>query len=454
MEKMIYPEALKTNSIYLANAIREVTEESYPLRNGIRYELIPKEALEPFLTSDKNALHQISDTSFQKAFTAFLEEGVESENFQQNKLPYIGDIELCLLDIYFDQLDEFVENSQMGWYEVEITADGQYSCTASSILGEEAASYRCNIRMLPMEAQQMLKKMYQLVSSKEESESSSYEIIQQNTVVQSLVLYYVGAALCVEIHDTNQAVGFFDMGLFTGASSISAFVRNHSPQVLTNKAAILNQLQNQPNQTIILSHWHDDHYSLLYSIRNIPLYLPFLQQSSFYVPQPTYYSQAAINLNQSIINAGGAFHVLNNAAPPNVNAFTINNNPNFLCRKIDAYNNTHPHHHGIYAVVTLASGRLAFLAGDCTYAGIHPNDRAQQYAYIQACHHGGNYALYPAQRDRNSIPRSNPGQNPTAVYSANGYTYGHPDPDFVNDHTIVGYTNPIPLYNYASYTFQ
>lgn len=452
MEKMVYPKALKTNSIYLANTIREVTEESYPLRNGVRYELIPKEVLDPFLTSDKNALHQISDASFRKAFTAFLEEGAESENFQQNKLPYLGEVELCLLDIYFDQLDEFAENSQMGWYEVEITEDGHYSCIASSILGDEAASYRCNIRMLPTEAQQMLKKIYQLVSSKGEPEIFPCNAIQQNTVIQSLVLYYVGAALCVEIHDTNQAVGFFDMGLYTGANSTNAFVRQNSLLAMINETLILSQLQNQPSQTVILSHWHDDHYNLLYSIRNNPLYHPFLQQSSFYVPQCGL--QAAINLNQSVLNAGGAFHVQNNAAAPNINAFTINNNPHFLCRKIDAFANPYPHHHGIYAVVTLASGRLAFLAGDCTYAGIDANDRVQQYAYIQACHHGGNYAVSPAQRNINDIPWPNPGQNPTAVYSANGYTYGHPNPMFVNDHTAAGYTNPIPLYNWLRFIFN
>lgn len=105
-------------------------------------------------------------------------------------------------------------------------------------------------------------------------------------------------------------------------------------------------------------------------------------------------------------------------------------------------------------MVKLVSGRLAFLAGDCTYAGVDINDRFNLYAYIQACHHGGNYALRPAQRNINDIPLPDPAQNPTAVYSANGVTYGHPNQRFVNDHNAIGYVNHIPLYNRFVYFCQ
>ncbi len=451
MKKSAIPKELSGS--YLANAIREVTEESYPLRNGMRYELIPKEVLESFLTLDRNAFHRISDVSFQNAFTAFLEEGVESENFQQNKLPYLGTVEPCLLDIYFDQWDEFAENDQLGWYEVEIKANGRYYCIAETVLGENPSFYRCDIKMLPEEEQQLLKKMYQLVSSREKPGKTSCNAIWQNTVINALALYYVGAALCVAIIDgANQVVGYFDMGLCSGTNSSYAFVRNNSWLAQINEITILNQLQQNPNQTVIISHWHEDHFNLLYSIRNNQQYQPFWQQSSFYVPDTNL--QMAINVNQSVLAAGGTFVVMPNIVAPALFQFQINNNPNILCCKMDAFRDAHPHHHGIYTMVKLVSGRLAFLAGDCTYAGVDINDRFNLYAYIQACHHGGNYALRPAQRNINDIPLPDPAQNPTAVYSANGVTYGHPNQRFVNDHNAIGYVNHIPLYNRFVYFCQ
>jgi len=451
MKKLAIPKEL--GGSYLANAIREVTEESYPLRKGMRYELVPKEVLEPFLTLDKNAFHRISDVSFQNAFTAFLEEGVESENFRQNKLPYLGTVEPCLLDIYFDQWDEFAENNRLGWYEVEIKADGRYSCIAETVLEEHPVSYRCDIEMLPEEEQQILKKMYQLVGSQEEPEKPSCNAIWQNTVINALALYYVGAALCVAIIDgANQVVGYFDMGLYSGANSSSVFVQNNSWLAQINEINILNQLQQNPNKTVIISHWHDDHINLLYSIRNNQQYQTFWQQSSFYVPNSNF--QMAININQTVLAAGGTFVVMPNIAASSFTHFQINNNPNILCCKIDAFSDGHPHHHGIYTMVKLASGKLAFLAGDCTYAGVAINDRFNLYAYIQACHHGGNYAVRPAQRNINDIPLPDPAQNPTAVYSANGVTYGHPNLNFVRDHNMIGYVNHIPSYNGLLHLFQ
>ena len=122
---------------------------------------------------------------------------------------------------------------------------------------------------------------------------------------------------------------------------------------------------------------------------------------------------------------------------------------NIFVGKIDAFppgrigeeakDSDHPHHHGLYAMVRFSNGERCLLAGDCTYSGISERHRkGRDLFYLQASHHGGNYALKPAKPNDLDIPE--PGNREgQVVYSANGVTYGHPKAEVVKTHQKRGW---------------
>lgn len=83
------------------------------------------------------------------------------------------------------------------------------------------------------------------------------------------------------------------------------------------------------------------------------------------------------------------------------------------------------------------------LAGDCTYSGI-PDGQKNGCSYLQACHHGGEYALLPSTGNPTvniPIPKADDNYR-KVIYSANGITHGHPNQAIVDQHAAKGWTNP------------
>ena len=190
---------------------------------------------------------------------------------------------------------------------------------------------------------------------------------------------------------------------------------------------------------MILSHWHSDHISLITQIKENKYGKAFLEKSYWIVPQTA--SPYGCRLCSMMKNC----YVMNHSYP---NGERIEMK-NIFVGKIDAFppgligeeakDSDHPHHHGLYAMVRFSNGERCLLAGDCTYSGISERHRkGRDLFYLQASHHGGNYALKPAKPNDLDIPE--PGNREgQVVYSANGVTYGHPKAEVVKTHQKRGW---------------
>lgn len=464
---MVYHET-ESNWSYHAYASRHVFEEKGKMRSGVEFEVYKSTKVMPFLTKDRSLLQSGDNEDHINLLDHYLNYGSESDEFKSSKLGYFGNPnDMYYLTVWFNEPSEASSIDDTSWYIIE---DGNFFDfeVAPLINTEDIYKGRCSIRVIPKEHEEALNDIMMLHSVNSSVESDQLGEVRHNNFFWGANIYYVGAALCVGIISAAPSVfgwveggieAFYDFGYKSGVHSANAFVSGNAPKAQVNLQRIQNELIFRPNKNIIISHWHSDHVSIVWQIVGNAAYNGFWANSAWVVPQSGSISSTVVN---NLVHAnGGSFTVLPNVFPANNAPVMLNGNGNFLYGKTDAFNtNTpagrHPHHHGIYSKVSFIDQTGNYLShlmltGDVTYYGI-PCIVKNGCQYLQACHHGGNYAYSPCNQDPNvnigsiPVPHVQPGYM-KAFYSANGVTHGHPNPGIVDLHVHVGWGTYYYTYN-------
>ncbi len=451
-------------------ASRVVYEEKGKMRSGVEFEVIQSQKIAAFLKRDRALAQKYQDKTFVDLLEHYLEYGPDNEAFYHKKLAYFGNsTTVFYFTIWFNAPAEAEQIVLTKWYLIE--DEGRFGYQVVPFMSDEIVKAgTCNIYNTQQPDQDTLNALLRVKSLEGNSEKRKKDIngefvqaIKNNTKFYGVNFYYVGAALCAGIHSSKYYSGlgvwlanrteiYFDLGYRSGASSGNAYVQGNSNKAIANLAIIMQDLIKEPEKIVFISHWHSDHISLVSQIDGDVNFNPFWAHSTWYVPETSapVANIVANNLQQN----GGTMVTLNNVFPADNTIKRINNNPNLLYGKIDAFDaaedsGKHPHHHGIYAKVKLIDleakeDEEILLVGDCTYSGI-PDERKNDCAFLQACHHGGDYSLPPCSQstavNRYYIPT--PLANDKykyVIYSANGVTHGHPNPEVVGLHTWRGWT--------------
>lgn len=437
---------------YLGYASRYLEEETYPFRCGWRFQLVDEDGLAPFLNHNFSLPSHKQSNSMKQAVSAFWEYGPQSPEFKKLRNPYLFELGYELLDLFFNGPD--CHQIEEGfWYTLYLNDDEVKAgnCHLSSL--DEADDFSIqwmichDIEELGNTENQILHEVYLLEPSVfKDPLKAPLTAVTPTTVFSQIDFFYVGAALCVALVDnTGNRVGFFDIG-FKGGSQVIPLQRRQ--MAMQSHQQILADFQASPAMTIILSHFHDDHCNLYRELNLIP---NVAANSRWYVPQDA--SPLA-----NAITALFQCTVYPNQWPANNALFHPPGFPGSLgIGKIDAVDgspgqptaNRYCHHHGLYAMVNIRPSNFnVLLAGDCTYAGIPQNIKNDPLlGVLQACHHGGEYSKNPVPRNPADIPTPQPRYN--LLCSANGITYGHPNPQRVAEHTARGWNNVIYLHTVA-----
>ncbi|GAU76013.1 hypothetical protein F3D3_0609 [Fusibacter sp. 3D3] len=443
------------------------------MRSGIEFEVIQSSKVAAFLKRDKAMALDSQDESYIDLLNHYLEHGADHEMFYQKKLAYFGNEEtIYYLTIWFDVPAEAEQIVITDWYL--LVEGGNYDYQLVPFMGDEPIAYgKCSIYLANQQDRETLNKLMSIRSLEGKNVNANralngewIQAIDQNTLFWGATVYYVGAALCVGLLSAaysvalgclvpHQTEAYFDFGYKSGNNSGNAYVRANSNKAVANLAIISQDLINTPAKTVILSHWHNDHICLVRQINGNHNYDAFWAQSTWLVPQT---AAPVANIVAHNLNLyGGTMTVLPNVYPANNQVYNVYNNPNLILGKIDAFDpallaGRHPHHHGIYARINLINSlnvlqyQQMLLVGDCTYSGI-PNVQKNDCAYLQVCHHGGDYALPPCAQNPvvNSLYIPTPKNDPNyryAFYSANGVTHGHPNANIMGRHNAMGWTAP------------
>ncbi len=462
-----------------AYASRLVYEDEGEMRSGVEFEVIQSQKLSAFLKRDRALTPQNQDSAFAGLLEHYLEYGADNDIFYHKKLAYLGNSETVFyLTVWFKAPAEAVQIVLTNWYIIE--DEGEFGYQVIPFMSDEIIKVgTCKVKSMKQPDQDTLNTLLSIKSLEGKTENRKKDLngnfvqaVNNNTKFFGVNFYYVGAALCAGIYSSrysplglwlpNKTEIYFDFGYKSGATSSDASVVVNSNKAIANLAIIRQDLVNEPEKIVFISHWHSDHISLVSQIDGDPSFNRFWEHSTWYVPETSapVANIVANNLRQN----HGTMITLKNVFPADNTVKRINNNPNLLYGKIDAFNaaeesGKHPHHHGIYAKVKLIDFEAKedeeiLLVGDCTYSGI-PDVRKNDCAFLQACHHGGEYSLPPCNQSRavNQYYIPTPLANDDyryVIYSANGHTHGHPNPEIVDLHTWRGWAKDLRTYQPAN----
>lgn len=389
-----------------------------------------------------------------------------------------GDIQVQLELIYADHEGE--ENSQWlylqldaaelenmavsNWYGIRVYRmlseeqgrfwAGVYNWRHAHLAGGQYAA--CSYEMLEEEEQERLAAAYRIDSSPDfgAEEDQIVGRIGYDTAFAKAEIYDVGQALCVGIfeafsydggqHVQERLAAFFDFGIpYTAGRPRPGAARDYQT-ICAEIAAFVNSYgrgrETRDRIHIVLSHWHLDHCILAKCLTANEL-----SHTVWHVPCEGL-GPSARGIRSHIVANGGRVEAL----ADHFDALHLEGNENLRYGKIDygfkrnqppavIRASRHPHHHGMYMIVELESGNKLFLSGDCTYAGISGRLKAEGFHYLQASHHGGNYALSPASRNFGDIPR--PAGGGGLICSCGPYSeQHHPNQAVLADHGNAGWT--------------
>jgi len=319
------------------------------------------------------------------------------------------------------------------WCEVDFRRQEgeEYACQVENPLTENVVSGSCVVDSIEPSASQNIESVFQLFGQR--GTNSNLNI--GSTTCVKVRIYYVGAALCIGIiDDSGNVVAYFDFGCISGNTSKNQIVLDMAPVADANQTNIISDITNNPNKKIILSHWHKDHINLAFRYKPTNLQYPFWGKVEWHVPDTR--CPSASWLNRTVIPPQ-SFFVYNSAMKPSFNKGLVEigkirpNRPH-----------PHPHHNGMFAVIKLKDNgeKWALLSGDCTYEFLFNSVCQKKFRYLQASHHGGNFAYLPAQRTNLSkyIPCPDAVYNRIA-YSADSVTHGHPDSTYTLPHEQCGW---------------
>lgn len=438
------------------------------------FELVDEQAVRPFLDSHAplSAVHQSPDAA--RALNAFRKGGIQGADFQQEKSYFLGGLDPLCFYMALDRTEMEENISVSNWYDIEIyqilsegeIPDFKYGpkWNRGYVLGSGNRWCFCSYKFLDEDLHDSLEKLYTIGDSDDTGKDRNVNWIQEYTEFSRVQVYNAGQALCVGIFGlfgsekkTQERLAvFFDFGI--------PYVGNRPrPNAAPDYQKICNEIASFVNGSggnretrahlhIVLSHWHLDHCILAECMSRE------LAHTIWHVPYEGL-GPSAQRIRSHIVSNGGRVY-------PSVGPFdALHINENLVYGKIDygfkrdpnprvVRNSRHLHHHGMYLVVNLESGKKVLLSGDCTYAGINGSIRAHGFHCLQASHHGGNYALAPAVRNAADIPVPAAGAL-DVVYSCGPYSeQHHPSIASVQEHAQAGWTSYHATHTMGGYTIQ
>lgn len=429
---------------YYACLSRQIMEIDGQERTGLEFEIVAKEDLSFFLDG-KETDSMKKKPCCEEVYQKFLKYGVTDPRFQEVKCNYLGATGYWLASVYFENI-EWAQYIYENWYllllsdtEGELGEDA-LACAlyGAGEIDDPTINRYGMIQILPEAQAKMLRQLYHPyipeVQKKKAGGAGSLRALNVQTIFRKVDFLYVGAALHTEIFDkNNNLTAIFDLGTKVSSNPLLQDLNPFAQQSKEHIVDILKNINENNPMTIFISHWHVDHVNALGIIEEQVLN-KLCQNTEWYVPAdgtPTF------KMIKNKVPAG-SFHAMEQGKEFLVD---VVNNPNIKVGKINLKDYPYPHHQGVYGLVCLASGKYVFLSGDTTYEGIPVDIRQNGFDFLQVCHHGGDYYLFPANQDpviaRTAIPTANEGA--CAIYSADGIHYGHPDPRYMNDHRNQGY---------------
>ncbi len=425
----------------------------------MQFELVNKEWIEPFI-NPKTPLSMIYRTpDVEQVFDAFRREGIYGSDFMQMKSELLGKADTMWIYVAMDEA-ELEEIAISNWYELKLYRMVSEEQTAyfTEVLelryGYAPVQERgavCSYKFLDESVQDILQELYEIAPSPDTRGGQSQNQVSSNTEFGKVQIFNAGQALCVGIYELfgytktkqNRLAAFFDFGIpYTAGRPMPNAAPDY--QMICNEIAAFVNGYGRGKETrdhihIILSHWHLDHCILALTLTTE------LAHTIWYVPCEGL-GPSAQTLRSHIVKYGGRVNPIVGPAAD----LWLEGNQDLRFGKIDYGSkrdpnpgivraSKHPHHHGMYLIVKLKSGNRVFLSGDCTYAGINSVIKGEGFEYLQASHHGGNYALRPAVRYVNDIPK--PARSAVGViYSSGPYSkHHHPDTASINEHNAAGW---------------
>lgn len=465
---------------FYAHMMQFIERDAYNMRCVLNFEAVEKDSIQMFISGElPERLTQTTQDAayFEQVWGHFSEGGLSGRQFVANKAMYLAQVSNAEIDLMLCSfaVAKGIAEAENDWWEITIypaSGEGSEDMDACMVAFPDVewteAEFPFTLRAVSKEEQERLYHLYTHYEDdwlQNNREGGTFGAFGPATTFGEVQPIYVGAALCCRLTDTaGNAVGYFDLGFETHYSR--SILRRRNPAnyqamgVMADNLhqAVLNDVRNAPNSSIIISHWHVDHVSILNEMAldymNNGNYAPFWQNAEFFFPQilarrswgVTYFT----NVRGAFMRAGNPnVHMAPyRNATQNTHFYGQTNIDIYKCDRNDsAIRNPNPHNHGISAVITLNSGRKAFLAGDCTYDTVGADNvnaaeltnAGAGYDYLMVSHHGGVYSHTAAAGRWQYIPR--PSVGGVAVYSANGAAYGHPVAANVAAYAGRGWTN-------------
>lgn len=407
----------------------------------VLFELIPTSELGCFLGDSEQPPLKYSEEPHRSVIEAYRREGLWGRRFLQGKAELLAN---TVTYYYYMR----VNNAELpyidigSWYLVSMLSDSSGSGAGADygiLLDEELQSGVVSTvrEELPPQIREKLREIFSIYQTDDDDGEEQANDITADTEISRVCIYNMGQALCVGIFNMDGALtATFDFGLPYVANRA---VQNLAPDFqnfVNDLKDVFPNDRSRGNITVILSHWHMDHCIMATLLDG-----QLLHHTKWIVPSDGL-GVAAQKVRHHIQNCRGSVRTVSD----DVVDTAVNACRNICFGKINlrapGKNTSHPHHHGIYLRIRTDADSTIFLAGDCTYEAINKVVRENGgagYNFLQASHHGGDYALRPATRDTAFIPR--PSQGGTVVYSAGPYSkHHHPSGKSDADYNNCGWT--------------
>lgn len=406
----------------------------------VLFELIPTSELGCFLGDSEQPSLKYGAEPYRSVIEAYRSEGLQGQSFLRGKAELLAN---TVTYYYYMR----VNNAELpyidigSWYLISMLSDSAGSGASTdygTLLDEELQNRVVSTvreELSPL-TQEKLREIFSIYQTDDDEEEQANDITA-NTEVSRVCIYNMGQALCVGIfNEAGALTATFDFGLPYVASRAIQNLATDFQNFINDLKGVFPNDRSRGNITVILSHWHMDHCIMATLLGG-----ELLHHTKWIVPSDGL-GVAAQKVRHHIQNCQGSVRTVSD----DVVDTAVNACRNICFGKINlrvpGKNTSHPHHHGIYLRIRTQADSTIFLAGDCTYKAINQVVRENSgagYTFLQASHHGGDYALRPADRDISHIPC--PAQGGVVIYSAGPYSkHHHPSGQSDADYNNCGWT--------------
>lgn len=476
---------------FYAHKIGYIGYDSFSGRHQVAFETVPAELVCKFLPGEPEVPSSEAGEEF-LAYSRFYEEakecfdtyGFENEEFQQKISCYLAEIpefEVVLLIDGFSKAMQ-IDRKKPDWYRFTLSLDeggpeSPMKALCSIAPEEEIMETEYGVENFEGLSEEISQMLYLFYLGKEEelnqdgnsavpeTEGGMLGSYMADTEFGKVQVLYVGAGLCCRILDyTGNVVGYFDMGKELPFSA-GALRRNSAANAATLDRIKQDNIDTMKQDaaagtalTVIISHWHYDHVSVLGEFAREYLqngtYAAFWANLTLICPAMQRWAGWTVTDYNRIKAALAAAHPaglrpLQVTMTNQTKKFSLGRESYLY--KGDTNFNYNPHNHGIAAAIRChGTKNWIFLPGDCSYDTLSMaagalNPRGIGYEYLVASHHGGTYTSN-RQPNRAMIPVRDVHAPSSVVFSANGVAYGHPDPAVMADYRTQNWQNFVVLH--------